>query len=154
MGNDLDCTEKKEIDTFFRNNYDQVLKTSRSIKEFAENYQDKTIKGIKYCTTQRNDYPSYYNQKLLHYTKNFDKDNKEREMKESAEREEMLRSEVSYLRSSVNSYSSRLQQIENQKMVKGISLNTLYTIAQVYNFDIRDFFGGYEELMKNEKVRK
>ena len=116
MGNDLDCTEKKEIDTFFRNNYDQVLKTSRSIKEFAENYQDKTIKGIKYCTTQRNDYPSYYNQKLLHYTKNFDKDNKEREMKESAEREEMLRSEVSYLRSSVNSYSSRLQQIENQKM--------------------------------------
>ena len=39
-------------------------------------------------------------------------------------------------------------------MLKGISLNTLYKIAQVYNFDIRDFFNGYEELMKKEKVRK
>ena len=49
---------------------------------------------------------------------------------------------------------SFIGQIENQKMVKGISLNTLYTIAQTYNFDIRDFFGGYEELMNNKKTQR
>lgn len=42
---------------------------------------------------------------------------------------------------------SFIAQIESQKMSKGISLDTLYTIAQTYNFDIRDFFGDYEKLM-------
>ena len=43
---------------------------------------------------------------------------------------------------------SFLSQIESPNVEVGISLDTLFYIAQKYNFDIRKFFEGYEELMK------
>lgn len=33
---------------------------------------------------------------------------------------------------------------------KGISIDTLFNIAQEYNIDIRDLFNGYEEFMKQK----
>lgn len=44
---------------------------------------------------------------------------------------------------------SFLSQIESPNVEVGISLDTLFYIAQKYNFDIRKFFDGYEELMSN-----
>ncbi len=41
-----------------------------------------------------------------------------------------------------------ISQIEGQNVNTGVSLDTLFYIAQKYNFDIRDFFDGYEKLMK------
>ena len=40
-----------------------------------------------------------------------------------------------------------LSRIESPNVDTGISLDTLFLIAQHYNFDIRNFFDGYEELM-------
>ena len=40
-----------------------------------------------------------------------------------------------------------LSRIESPNIDAGISLDTLFFIAQKYNFDIRKFFGGYEDLM-------
>lgn len=44
-----------------------------------------------------------------------------------------------------------ISRIESPNIDTGISLDTLFFIAQKYNFDIRDFFKGYEELMEEEK---
>ena len=44
---------------------------------------------------------------------------------------------------------SFLSQIESPNVEVGISLDTLFYSAQRYNFDIRKFFDGYEELMSN-----
>ena len=44
---------------------------------------------------------------------------------------------------------SFLSHIESPNVEVGISLDTLFYIAQKYNFDIRKFFDGYEELMSN-----
>ncbi|MDO5564987.1 MAG: helix-turn-helix transcriptional regulator [Eubacteriales bacterium] len=45
-----------------------------------------------------------------------------------------------------------ISQIESSKVDKGVSLDTLFTIAQEYNIDIREFFEGYEEfLVDNSK---
>ena len=40
-----------------------------------------------------------------------------------------------------------LSRIESPNVDAGISLDTLFLIAQHYTFDIRKFFDGYEELM-------
>lgn len=40
-----------------------------------------------------------------------------------------------------------LSRIESPNIDAGISLDTLFFIAQKYNFDIRKFFDGYEDLM-------
>lgn len=40
-----------------------------------------------------------------------------------------------------------LSRIESPNVDAGISLDTLFYIAQKYNFDIRKFFDGYENLM-------
>ena len=40
---------------------------------------------------------------------------------------------------------------ESPNVDTGISIDTLFFLAQKYNFDIRLFFDGYEELMKEEK---
>ena len=42
---------------------------------------------------------------------------------------------------------SFISQIESPNVDVGISLDTLFLLAQKYNFDIRKFFDGYEELM-------
>lgn len=43
-----------------------------------------------------------------------------------------------------------ISRIESPNIDAGISLDTLFFIAQKYNFDIRKFFDGYEELMDKE----
>lgn len=40
-----------------------------------------------------------------------------------------------------------LSRVESPNVDTGISLDTLFLIAQKYDFDIRNFFDGYEELM-------
>ena len=42
---------------------------------------------------------------------------------------------------------SFLSQLESPNVDVGVSLDTLFFIAQTYNFDIRKFFDGYENLM-------
>lgn len=42
---------------------------------------------------------------------------------------------------------SFISQVESPNVDVGISLDTLFLLAQKYNFDIRKFFDGYEELM-------
>lgn len=46
---------------------------------------------------------------------------------------------------------SFISHIESPNVDKGISLDTLFYLAQKYNFDIRKFFDGYEELMNPQK---
>lgn len=45
---------------------------------------------------------------------------------------------------------SFISHIESQNIDIGISIDTLFYIAQKYNLDIRDFFDGYEQLMKKD----
>ena len=50
---------------------------------------------------------------------------------------------------------SFISQVESPNVDVGISLDTLFLLAQKYNFDIRKFFDGYEELMdENTKEDK
>lgn len=46
---------------------------------------------------------------------------------------------------------SFISHIESPNVDAGISIDTLFYLSQKYNFDIRLFFDGYEELMKEEK---
>ena len=46
---------------------------------------------------------------------------------------------------------SFISHIESPNVDTGISLDTLFFLAQKYNFDIRKFFDGYEKLMDNNK---
>ena len=45
---------------------------------------------------------------------------------------------------------SFISHIESPNVDTGISLDTLFFLAQNYNFDIRKFFDGYEKLMDKE----
>ena len=49
---------------------------------------------------------------------------------------------------------SFISHIESPNVDTGISLDTLFFLAQKYNFDIRKFFDGYEKLMENNKDAK
>ena len=49
---------------------------------------------------------------------------------------------------------SFISQVESPNVDVGISLDTLFLLAQKYNFDIRKFFDGYEKLMENNKDAK
>lgn len=46
---------------------------------------------------------------------------------------------------------SFISHIESPNVDTGISLDTLFYLSQKYNFDIRKFFDGYEELMDNNE---
>ncbi len=45
---------------------------------------------------------------------------------------------------------SYISQIEASGVDKGVSIDTLFLIATTYNIDIRRFFEGYEEFIKND----
>ena len=45
---------------------------------------------------------------------------------------------------------SFISHIESSNVDVGISIDTLFYISQIYNIDIREFFDGYEELLKKE----
>lgn len=49
---------------------------------------------------------------------------------------------------------SFISHIESPNVDTGISLDTLFFLAQKCNFDIRKFFDGYENLMDNDKDAK
>ena len=49
---------------------------------------------------------------------------------------------------------SFISHIESPNVDTGISLDTLFFLAQKYNFDIRKFFDFYENLMDNDKDAK
>lgn len=46
---------------------------------------------------------------------------------------------------------SFISHIESPNVDMGISLDTLFYLAQKYNFDIRKFFDGYEQLMEKDE---
>ncbi len=46
-----------------------------------------------------------------------------------------------------------LSQIESPNVQIGVSLDTLFILSQKYNFDIRDFFNGYEKLLVQDKKK-
>lgn len=46
---------------------------------------------------------------------------------------------------------SFISHVESPNVDTGISLDTLFYLSQKYNFDIRKFFDGYEELMDNNE---
>lgn len=43
-----------------------------------------------------------------------------------------------------------ISQLESPGVDTGVSLDTLFNIAQEYNIDIRDFFENYEKFIKKE----
>ena len=49
---------------------------------------------------------------------------------------------------------SFISHIESPNVDTGISLDTLFFFFFFYNFDIRKFFDGYENLMDNDKDAK
>ena len=67
-------------------------------------------------------------------------------------RKEVIGMSQEKLAEDVDMSRSFLSQIESPNVDVGVSLDTLLFLAQKYNFDIRKFFDGYENLMvkKNE----
>ncbi len=53
----------------------------------------------------------------------------------------------------VNMSRSFISQLESKNVNVGVSLDTLFYIAQTYNFDIRKFFDGYENFMISTKIK-
>lgn len=51
----------------------------------------------------------------------------------------------------INMSRTFLSHIESPNVDVGVSLDTLFVIAQKYNFDIRKFFEGYESLINKKK---
>ena len=45
---------------------------------------------------------------------------------------------------------SFISHIESPKVDQSVSVDTLFFLAQKYNFDIREFFNDYEKLMNND----
>lgn len=50
----------------------------------------------------------------------------------------------------INMSRGYLSHIESPNIQKGVSLDTLFLLSQKYNFDIRKFFDGYEDLLKSK----
>lgn len=44
-----------------------------------------------------------------------------------------------------------LSRIESPKIKTGVSIDTLFAMSQKYNFDIRLFFDGYEDMINDKK---
>lgn len=65
-------------------------------------------------------------------------------------RKEVIGMSQEKLAEDVDMSRSFLSQIESPNVDVGVSLDTLFFLAQKYNFDIRKFFDGYEELMDNK----
>lgn len=49
---------------------------------------------------------------------------------------------------------SFISHLESPNIDIGVSLDTLFYLAQKYNFDIRDFFNGYENLMSEDNSKE
>lgn len=53
----------------------------------------------------------------------------------------------------INMSRGFLSQIESPNVQSGVSIDTLFILSQKYNFDIRDFFKGYEKLLDSDKQK-
>ena len=63
-------------------------------------------------------------------------------------RKEKIKVTQEKLAEELNLSRSFISHIENPKVNKGISIDTLFLISQKYNIDIREFFQGYEKFLK------
>ena len=62
-------------------------------------------------------------------------------------RKDIIGTSQEKLAEEINMSRSFISQIESPNVDAGVSLDTLFYLAQKYNFDIRKFFDGYENLM-------
>lgn len=69
-------------------------------------------------------------------------------------RKDIIRKSQEKMAEDTDMSRSFISHIESPNVDMGISLDTLFLLAQKYNFDIREFFNGYETLMNNEKDKK
>lgn len=65
-------------------------------------------------------------------------------------RKDIIGTSQEKLAEEINMSRSFISQIESPNVDTGVSLDTLFYLAQKYNFDIRKFFDGYEKLMNNK----
>ena len=65
-------------------------------------------------------------------------------------RKEIIGVSQEKLAEEINMSRSFISQIESPNVDTGVSLDTLFYLAQKYNFDIRRFFDGYEKLMDDK----
>lgn len=66
-------------------------------------------------------------------------------------RKDIIGTSQEKLAEDVDMSRSFISQLESPNVDVGVSLDTLFFLSQKYNFDIRKFFDGYEELMKTKK---
>ena len=62
-------------------------------------------------------------------------------------RKEIIGKSQEKMAEDTNFSRSFISHIESENTNVGVSLDTLFYLAQKYNFDIRKFFDGYENLM-------
>ena len=65
-------------------------------------------------------------------------------------RKDIIGTSQEKLAEEINMSRSFISQIESPNVDTGVSLDTLFYLAQKYNFDIRKFFDGYEKLMNDK----
>jgi len=65
-------------------------------------------------------------------------------------RKDIIGTSQEKLAEEINMSRSFISQIESPNVDTGVSLDTLFYLAQKYNFDIRKFFDGYEKLMDDK----
>ena len=86
MSNHLSPQEKQQINNFFENNYDDLLKNSRSNEEFLKNLGEKEekdydIQNIAIKEDIRSEFNDYISDRRAEFSEKFDKDNEERAKK-------------------------------------------------------------------------
>ena len=121
MGDELSKEEKDQIDTFFKDNYNDSYEKSRSVEDFEKKIDEQKQKNtnIQIISNKKNikkEFDAYYNGRLKQYSDKFDEDNTLREKKEKDEEEKReLHRQLSNLQSTISSYSYQLQRINAQK---------------------------------------
>ena len=63
-------------------------------------------------------------------------------------RKDIIRKSQEKMAEDTDMSRSFISHIESPNVDAGISIDTLFFLAQKYNFDIRKFFDGYENLIK------
>ncbi len=69
-------------------------------------------------------------------------------------RQEIVKKSQEKMADDTDMSRSFISQLESPNVDVGVSLDTLFFLAQKYDFDIRRFFDGYEELMKKDENNK
>ena len=69
-------------------------------------------------------------------------------------RQEIVKKSQEKMADDTDMSRSFISQLESPNVDVGVSLDTLFFLAQKYDSDIRRFFDGYEELMKKDENNK